>query len=38
MERIAAHVRQRAGRYVTDDDVERATRAALKGLVQEPAA
>jgi hypothetical protein len=38
MERIAGQLRLRAGRYVTDDDVERATRTALKGLVQGSAA
>jgi hypothetical protein len=38
MERIAGQLRQRAGRHISDAEVERATRTALRGLVQEPAA
>jgi hypothetical protein len=38
MERVAAQLRIHGGRYVSDADVELATRAALKGLVQGSAA
>jgi|SRR6516165_5799456 hypothetical protein len=34
MERVTAQLRIRGGHYISDDDVERAMRAALKGLVQ----
>jgi hypothetical protein len=40
IERIVAALHVRAGvfRKQTDADIERATRAALRGLIQEPAA